>query len=95
MSSLQGYIDRQVLLVLQDGRTIVGILLGFDQRSDIVLSESKERIYSIDEGVEEVPLGLYLVKGDQILLIGEIDEALDKAVDLNTVRAEPIAPIRY
>ncbi|KAI5117158.1 hypothetical protein M0805_001016 [Coniferiporia weirii] len=95
MSSLQGYVDRRVLLVLQDGRTIVGVLAGFDQRSDIVLSESKERIYSIDEGVEEVPLGLYLVKGDQILLVGELDEALDKAVDLDTVRAEPIAPIRY
>lgn len=29
------------------------------------------------------------------LLIGEIDEALDKAVDLSTVRAEPLASIRY
>ncbi|KAH8113886.1 Sm-like ribonucleoprotein [Phellopilus nigrolimitatus] len=95
MSSLQGYVDRRVLLVLQDGRTIVGVLVGFDQRSDIVLSESKERIYSIDEGVEEIPLGLYLVKGDQILLIGELDEALDNAVDLDNVRADPIAPIRY
>ncbi|EJC99320.1 Sm-like ribonucleo protein [Fomitiporia mediterranea MF3/22] len=95
MSSLAGYVDRRVLLVLQDGRTIVGVLAGFDQRSDIVLSDCVERIYSMEEGVEEVPLGLYLVKGDQILLIGELDEALDKAVDLSTVRAEPIAPIRY
>ncbi|KAL5499042.1 LSM8 [Sanghuangporus vaninii] len=95
MSSLAGYVDRRVLLILQDGRTIVGVLSGYDQRSDIVLSEAVERIYSVDEGVEEVPLGLYLVKGDQILLIGELDEALDKAVDLSTVRAEPIAPIHY
>ncbi|KAL5480998.1 LSM8 [Sanghuangporus sanghuang] len=95
MSSLAGYVDHRVLLILQDGRTIVGVLSGYDQRSDIVLSEAVERIYSMDEGVEEVPLGLYLVKGDQILLIGELDEALDKAVDLSTVRAEPIAPIRY
>ncbi|PAV15428.1 Sm-like ribonucleo [Pyrrhoderma noxium] len=95
MSSLAGYVDRRVLLVLQDGRTIVGVLAGFDQRSDIVLSNSIERVYSMDEGVEEVPLGLYLVKGDQILLIGELDEALDKAVDLSKVRADPIAPIRY
>ena len=29
------------------------------------------------------------------LLIGELDEALDKAVDLSKVRADPIAPIRY
>ena len=43
--------------------------MGFDQRSDIVLSDSTERIYSMEEGVEEVPLGLYLVKGDQMYVI--------------------------
>ncbi|KAL4071420.1 hypothetical protein V8B97DRAFT_2007433 [Scleroderma yunnanense] len=95
MSSLQGYVDRRVLLVLQDGRAIVGILAGFDQKSNVVLSDSKERVYSIDEGVEEIPLGLYLVKGDMISLIGEIDDAIDRAVDLSTIRADPIPPIRY
>ncbi|KAG0695934.1 hypothetical protein DFH29DRAFT_953428 [Suillus ampliporus] len=95
MSSLQGYVDRRVLLVLQDGRAIVGVLAGYDQKSNVVLSDSKERIYSMDEGVEEVELGLYLVKGDMIVLIGEIDEAIDQAVDLGSIRAEPIPPIRY
>ncbi|KAH9998610.1 Sm-like ribonucleoprotein [Russula vinacea] len=95
MSSLQGYIDRRVLLVLQDGRAIVGVLAGYDQKSNVVLSDSKERVYSIDEGVEEVPLGLYLVKGDMIILIGEIDEERDRAIDLSTIRADPVAPIRY
>ncbi|KAG1876325.1 hypothetical protein F4604DRAFT_693422 [Suillus subluteus] len=95
MSSLQGYVDRRVLLILQDGRAIVGVLAGYDQKSNVVLSDSKERIYSIDEGVEEVELGLYLVKGDMIVLIGEIDEAIDQAVDLASIRAEPILPIRY
>lgn len=93
--SVQGYVDRRVLLVLQDGRAIVGVLAGYDQKSNVVLSDSKERIYSIDEGVEEVELGLYLVKGDMIVLIGEIDEAIDQAVDLASIRAEPILPIRY
>jgi len=95
MSTLQGYVDQKVLLILQDGRSIVGTLAGFDQRANVVLSDSKERVYSIDEGVEEVPLGLYLVKGDMIVLIGEIDTALDGAVDLSTIRAEPLPPIRY
>jgi hypothetical protein len=43
-----------------------GVLAGYDQKSNVVLSESKERVYSLDEGVEEVPLGLYLVKGDMM-----------------------------
>jgi len=95
MASLNGYVGQRVLLILQDGRCIVGTLAGFDQRSDIVLSNSVERVYSADEPVEEVPLGLYLVKGDMILLVGEIDAELDASVDLATLRAEPIPPIRY
>jgi len=94
MSSLQGYVDRRVFLVLQDGRAIVvrvnsffffvessdcwwisdinlfqGILAGFDQKSNIVLSDCKERVFSMDDGVEEIPLGLYLVKGDMMYVI--------------------------
>jgi hypothetical protein len=42
------------------------VLAGYDQKSNVVLSDSKERVYSLDEGVEEVPLGLYLVKGDMM-----------------------------
>ncbi|KZP18137.1 Sm-like ribonucleo protein [Athelia psychrophila] len=95
MASLQGYVDRRVLLILQDGRAIVGIMAGFDQKSNVVLSDSKERVYSMEEGVEEVPLGLYLVKGDMIVLIGELDEALDGAVDLATIHSEPLPAIRY
>ncbi|KAI0087364.1 hypothetical protein BDY19DRAFT_893323 [Irpex rosettiformis] len=95
MASLQGYVDHRVLLILQDGRAIVGIMAGYDQKSNVVLSDSKERVYSMDEGVEEIPLGLYLVKGDQIVLIGELDENADQAVDLSSIRAEPLPPIRY
>ena len=98
--------------------TTQGVLAGFDQKSNVVLSESKERVYSMEEGVEEIPLGLYLVKGDMMCvtisfvrpsaekktfhltftcsaLIGEIDDAIDQAVDLSSIRAEPLPPIRY
>ncbi|KAG6875777.1 hypothetical protein C0993_007470 [Termitomyces sp. T159_Od127] len=69
MSSLHGYVDRRVLLILQDGRAIVGTLAGFDQKSNVVLADSKERVYSTDQGVEEIPLGLYLVKGDMVYVL--------------------------
>jgi len=45
------------------------VLAGYDQKSNVVLSDSKERVYSMDEGVEEVPLGLYLVKGDMMCVL--------------------------
>ena len=43
-----------------------GKMAGYDQKSNVVLSESKEHVYSMEEGVEEIPLGLYLVKGDMM-----------------------------
>jgi len=42
------------------------VLSGFDQKSNVVLSDCTERIYSPEEGVEEVPLGVYLLKGDMM-----------------------------
>lgn len=95
MSSLQGYVDRRVLVVLQDGRVIIGTLAGYDQKSNVVLSDSKERVYSTDEPVEEISLGLYLVKGDQIVLIGELDLEKDESTDPSNIRAEPLPAIRY
>lgn len=95
MSSLQGYVDRRVLVVLQDGRVIIGTLAGYDQKSNVVLSDSKERVYSTDEPVEEIPLGLYLVKGDQIVLIGELDLEKDESTEPSNIRAEPLPAIRY
>lgn len=44
-------------------------MAGFDQKSNVVLSDSKERVYSMEDGVEEIPLGLYLVKGDMMCVL--------------------------
>jgi len=95
MSSLQGYVNHKVLVILQDGRVIIGTLAGYDQKSNVVLSDSKERVYSTDEPVEEIPLGLYLVKGDQIVVVGELDLEKDESTDLSNIRAEPLPAIRY
>jgi len=95
MSGLQGYTDRRVLAILQDGRTIIGTLSGHDVKSNIILSDAVERVYSTDDGVEEVPLGLYLVKGEQIVLIGEVDAEVDAKTPQSEIRAEPIPPIRW
>lgn len=50
-----------------------GTLAGFDQKSNVVLSNSTERVFSSEEGVEEVPLGLYLVKGETMYALPHLD----------------------
>jgi small nuclear ribonucleoprotein (snRNP)-like protein len=43
-----------------------GKLKGFDQNVNVILVESQERVFSTTEGVEIVPLGLYIVRGDNM-----------------------------
>ncbi|GAA6021075.1 hypothetical protein JCM11491_004407 [Sporobolomyces phaffii] len=95
MSALTPYVDKRVLVVTQDGRTIVGDLKGFDQTTNVILSGAIERVFSsdADEGTEEVPLGVYIIRGDNIALIGEVDSEVDGQIEWTTVKADPIAEV--
>ena len=56
-----------------------------------------ERVYSSTAPVEQVPLGLYIVRGDNVAIIGELDEDVDSAVDLAKVRIKgrPLGPVKH
>ncbi|UZJ57135.1 hypothetical protein CBS101457_006455 [Exobasidium rhododendri] len=95
MSSLNVYLEKQVLAITQDGRVIVGTLRGVDNVGSVILSGCIERIFSAESGVEEVPLGLYIVRGDAISLIGDLDVEKDKEQDLSQLRADPIPETRH
>lgn len=45
---------------------IQGTLKGFDQTINIILDDSHERVYSPNHGVEQVVLGLHLIRGDNV-----------------------------
>jgi len=90
---LKEIVNKQVSILTCDGRSIVGQLRGVDQVTNVILDECHERVYSADAGVEQVVLGLYIIRGDNIALIGELDADLDSKTDLATVRARPIKPV--
>ena len=46
--------------------TDAGTLKGFDQTVNLVLDDAHERVFSDSQGVEQVPLGLYLIRGDNV-----------------------------
>jgi len=87
---LDAYISKSVNIVTSDGRIIIGTLRGFDQTINIILDDSHERVFSATGGVEQVPLGLYIIRGDNVALIGEIDEELDRNIDFSRIRADPL-----
>ncbi len=65
-SFLSELLDKTVSIITNDGRNIVGALKGFDQAINVVLEQSHERVYSMQEGVVQNPLGLYLIRGDNM-----------------------------
>jgi U6 snRNA-associated Sm-like protein LSm8 len=92
MSLLPEYVDKSVSIITNDGRVIVGKLRGFDQYINCVLEQSVERVYTQD-GAQTVPLGLYIVRGENIAVVGLIDEEIDESIDLAQVKANPLPPL--
>jgi U6 snRNA-associated Sm-like protein LSm8 len=63
---------------------------GYDDKTNIILSNAIERIINPNEEPEVIPLGLYLVRGGSIVLIGDVDENIDKDIDWSKVRGEAL-----
>ena len=81
----------KLFVLTADGRIIVGILMGYDQVQNLILNEAYERLHSADSDVEEEVLGLFLVRGDNVCLIGEYNEN-ELTTDLRV--PFPIPPIQ-
>ncbi|KAF6201494.1 hypothetical protein GE061_003888 [Apolygus lucorum] len=94
-SGLESYVNHTVSIVTSDGRNFVGTLKGFDQTINLILDDSHERVYSATQGVEQVVLGLHIIRGDNVALVGEMDEALDARLDLSSLRAEPLGQVAH
>ncbi|CAL5096622.1 unnamed protein product [Urochloa decumbens] len=90
--ALESLVNQVISVITNDGRNIVGTLRGFDQATNIILDESHERVYSTKEGVQQLVLGLYIIRGDNIV-VGEVDEDLDARLDLSKLRAHPLKPV--
>jgi len=55
-----------ITVVTCDGHNLVGNLRGFDQTTNVILDECHERVFSPGAGVEQVVLGLYIIRGDNM-----------------------------
>ena len=92
---LKGAMERRVSVLTMDGRNIIGTLRGFDAVFNIVLSDAVERVFSPTSGVETVELGLYVVRGESVCVVGEVDDAADEAVAWGSVQGEPLREITF
>ena len=67
-------LSERMLVQLRDGRKIIGLLRSFDQFANVVLEEAVERII-YEKQFADVPLGLYVIRGENVVLLGEMVRA--------------------
>jgi U6 snRNA-associated Sm-like protein LSm8 len=65
---------------------------------NLVLQSATERIIrpiEEDEPSEEVPLGLYIIRGDSVAVVGRVDEEIDDKIDWGKVHGEVLGGTRH
>ncbi|OMJ21596.1 U6 snRNA-associated Sm-like protein LSm8 [Smittium culicis] len=85
MSELHNFVEKKVS----------GTLTGFDSNVNLILVNTVERVFSEDSPVEFVDVGLYLVRGDEVAIIGLVDDELDHSIDWSTMRSCPLQQVRH
>jgi len=81
-----------------DGRTLTGTLVSCDQLTNLVLGDTIERIIRPQDDPEpssEASHGLYLIRGDNVVLCGLVDEEIDDQIDWTKVRGEIIGGTKH
>lgn len=83
----------KILVLTVDGRALVGTLLSTDQLTNLVLLDTIERIIRTPDDPEpssQIEHGLYLIRGDNVVVCGEVDEKVDGDIDWSKVRGEVV-----
>jgi small nuclear ribonucleoprotein (snRNP)-like protein len=57
--------------MLRDGRKIIGTMRSFDQFANVVLEHAFERVI-VGKKFSDVPLGLYVIRGENVVLLGQL-----------------------
>lgn len=90
--------QEKVSVLTQDGRTMVGTLTSCDGSLNLVLADAVERIIRPREEEvpsEEVPLGLYIIRGDSVAVVGRVDEELDASITWANVHGEVLGTTKH
>ena len=82
-NNLAELIDQWVFVLCNDGRTYYGVLKSFDQKLNVIMAKCQEAIYQVEQPAIIQEIGGFLIRGDTIALIGQIerDDIITKVQD--------------
>jgi U6 snRNA-associated Sm-like protein LSm1 len=69
------------MILLRDGRTLIGFLRSVDQFANLVLHKAIERIHVKNE-YGDMERGIFIIRGENVVLLGEIVSRLIQAAEL-------------
>ncbi len=86
---------------------IQGKLIGYDQLQNLILQEAQERVYQLpppsndddeEEVLEVVPLGLYIIRGDNVAIVSDVENSIWESQEKNqfsdfTKDSEGVKPV--
>ncbi|KAI5124670.1 hypothetical protein M0805_004278 [Coniferiporia weirii] len=90
--SLVDCVDKKMLVVLRDGRKLVGVLRSYDQFANLVLEDTIERMFHGSTYADQY-VGIFLIRGENVVLLGEIDLDLEDEVPLQAASYQALKPI--
>ncbi|XP_076259461.1 U6 snRNA-associated Sm-like protein LSm1 [Rhynchophorus ferrugineus] len=82
-------LDKKLMVLLRDGRTLIGYLRSVDQFANLVLHRTIERIH-VGKEYGDIPRGIFIVRGENVVLLGEIDPEKEDKVPLTEVTVDDI-----
>ena len=65
-ASLIEEIDKKLMVLLRDGRTLIGYLRSVDQFANLVLHRTIERIH-VGSEYGDIPRGIFVVRGENVV----------------------------
>ncbi|XP_013116789.1 U6 snRNA-associated Sm-like protein LSm1 [Stomoxys calcitrans] len=82
-------VDKKLMVLLRDGRTLIGYLRSVDQFANLVLHRTIERIHVGNE-YGDIPRGVFIIRGENVVLLGEIDREKESKLPLKEISVDDI-----
>ena len=93
-TSLASYLDKKLLVLLRDGRKLLGTLRSFDQFANAVLEGACDRVI-VGDLYCDIPLGLYIIRGENVVLIGELVGLVFSIIQKGSCYPITLYPLAY
>jgi U6 snRNA-associated Sm-like protein LSm8 len=90
MNYIEKLLNKKVQVISNEGKIFLGELISYDSSINIILNNTIERIFSEKNNVIEQKMGLFMLRGDNVAIISEIDQDLEKKIDYSKIKGNKL-----